>query len=69
MKLKYAFTTVIVTFAVAMVVSLVSIVMMNVDTYKFNMDMDRFKRFSFVGPEVNSIGANLKYLRLSLIHI
>lgn len=35
MKLKYAFTTVIVTFAVAMVVSLVSIVMMNVDTYKF----------------------------------
>lgn len=34
-KLKYAFTTVIVTFAVAMVVSLVSIVMMNVDTYKF----------------------------------
>lgn len=34
MKLKYAFTTVIVTFAVAMVVSLVSIVMMNVDTYK-----------------------------------
>ena len=33
MKLKYAFTTVIVTFAVAMVVSLVSIVMM--DTYKF----------------------------------
>lgn len=34
MKLKYAFTTVIVTFAVAMVVSLVSIVMMNV-TYKF----------------------------------
>ena len=36
MKLKYAFTTVIVTFAVAMVVSLVSIVMMNVDTYKFS---------------------------------
>lgn len=35
MKLKYAFTTVIVTFAVAMVVSLVSIVKMNVDTYKF----------------------------------
>lgn len=35
MKLKYAFTTVIVTFAVAMVVSLVSIVMMNVDTYQF----------------------------------
>lgn len=35
MKLKYAFTTVIVTFAVAMVASLVSIVMMNVDTYKF----------------------------------
>lgn len=35
MKLKYAFTTVIVTFAVAMLVSLVSIVMMNVDTYKF----------------------------------
>lgn len=35
MKLKYTFTTVIVTFAVAMVVSLVSIVMMNVDTYKF----------------------------------
>lgn len=35
MKLKYAFTTVIVTFAVAVVVSLVSIVMMNVDTYKF----------------------------------
>ena len=35
MKLKYAFTTVIVTFAVAMVVSLVSIIMMNVDTYKF----------------------------------
>ena len=35
MKLKYSFTTVIVTFAVAMVVSLVSIVMMNVDTYKF----------------------------------
>lgn len=35
MKLKYAFTTVIVTFAVAMVVSLVSIVMLNVDTYKF----------------------------------
>ena len=35
MKLKCAFTTVIVTFAVAMVVSLVSIVMMNVDTYKF----------------------------------
>lgn len=34
-KLKYAFTTVIVTFAVAMVVSLVSIVKMNVDTYKF----------------------------------
>ena len=34
-KLKYAFTTVIVTFAVAMLVSLVSIVMMNVDTYKF----------------------------------
>lgn len=34
-KLKYAFTTVIVTFAVAMVVSLVSIVMMNVDTYQF----------------------------------
>ena len=34
-KLKYAFTTVIVTFAVAMAVSLVSIVMMNVDTYKF----------------------------------
>lgn len=38
MKLKYAFTTVIVTFAVAMVVSLVSIVMMNVDTYKFYRD-------------------------------
>lgn len=35
MKLKYAFTTVIVTFAVAMAVSLVSIVMMNVDTYQF----------------------------------
>lgn len=35
MKLKYAFTTVIVTFAVAMVVSLVSIVMMNVGTYQF----------------------------------
>lgn len=34
-KLKYAFTTVIVTFAVAMAVSLVSIVMMNVDTYQF----------------------------------
>lgn len=34
-KLKYAFTTVIVTVAVAMVVSLVSIVMMNVDTYQF----------------------------------
>lgn len=34
-KLKYAFTTVIVTFAVAVVVSLVSIVKMNVDTYKF----------------------------------
>ena len=34
-KLKYAFTTVIVTFAVAMLVSLVSIVMMNVDTYQF----------------------------------
>lgn len=34
-EVKYAFTTVIVTFAVAMVVSLVSIVMMNVDTYKF----------------------------------
>ena len=35
MKLKYAFTTVIVTFAVAMLVSFVSIVMMNVHTYKF----------------------------------
>ena len=35
MKLKYAFTTVIVTLAIAVVVSLVSIVMMNVDTYKF----------------------------------
>lgn len=34
-KLKYAFTTVIVTFAIAVVVSLVSIVKMNVDTYKF----------------------------------
>ena len=34
-KLKYAFTTVIVTLALAVVVSLVSIVMMNVDTYKF----------------------------------
>lgn len=34
-KLKYAFTTVIVTFAVAMVVSLIAIVMMNVDTNKF----------------------------------
>lgn len=34
-KLKYAFTTVIVTLAIAVVVSLVSIVMMNVDTYKF----------------------------------
>lgn len=34
-KLKYAFTTVIVTLAVAVVVSLVSIVKMNVDTYKF----------------------------------
>lgn len=34
-EVKYAFTTVIVTFAVAMVVSLVSIVMMNVDTYQF----------------------------------
>ena len=35
MKLKYAFTTVIVTLAIAVVVSLVSIVKMNVDTYKF----------------------------------
>ena len=35
MKLKYAFTTIIVTFAVAMLVSFVSIVMMNVHTYKF----------------------------------
>lgn len=34
-KLKYAFTTVIVTLAIAVVVSLVSIVKMNVDTYKF----------------------------------
>lgn len=34
-KLKYAFTTVIVILALAVVVSLVSIVMMNVDTYKF----------------------------------
>ena len=34
-KLKYAFTTVIVTLALAVVVSLVSIVMMNVDTYQF----------------------------------
>ena len=33
-KLKYAFTTVIVTLAIAVVVSLVSIVKMNVDTYK-----------------------------------
>ena len=32
---KYAFTTVIVTLAIAVVVSLVSIVKMNVDTYKF----------------------------------
>lgn len=34
-KLKYAFTTVIVTLAIAVAVSLVSIVKMNVDTYKF----------------------------------
>ena len=34
-KLKYAFTTVIITLAIAVVVSLVSIVKMNVDTYKF----------------------------------
>ena len=34
-KLKYSFTTVIVTLAIAVVVSLVSIVKMNVDTYKF----------------------------------
>lgn len=34
-KLKYAFTTVIVTLAIAVIVSLVSIVKMNVDTYKF----------------------------------
>lgn len=34
-KLKYAFTTVIVTLAITVVVSLVSIVKMNVDTYKF----------------------------------
>lgn len=34
-KLKYAFTTVIVTLAIAVVVSLVSIVKMNVDNYKF----------------------------------
>ena len=34
-KLKYTFTTVIVTLAIAVVVSLVSIVKMNVDTYKF----------------------------------
>ena len=33
--MKYAFTTVIVTLAIAVVVSLVSIVKMNVDTYKF----------------------------------
>ena len=37
MKLKYAFTTVIVTFAVAMVVSLVSIVMMNVSFTRKHM--------------------------------
>lgn len=78
-KLKYAFTTVIVTFAVAMAVSLVSIVMMNVDTYQFyreayansTLQMEIRKDIQLVGKYIlwsmttDDTGSTQSYLNLA----
>lgn len=78
-KLKYAFTTVIVTLAIAVVVSLVSIVKMNVDTYKFykeayansTLQMEIRKDIQLVGKYIlwsmttDDTGSTQSYLNLA----